>query len=88
MASIRGEIHMNELQRFTDWLKANGWIQLETKGEFEVLRVARAPQMMIFYKRMRSAHLSSSLEDHYIYWTDKYRNEMRQLKTAGKESRE
>lgn len=80
MASLRGEIHMNELVRFMDWLKSYGWTIEHTKSYYEMLRVRKDHQIMLFYKREGSAHLSCSLEKHYIYWVTKYRTEIRRLK--------
>lgn len=84
MASIRGEIHINEIERFKDWLTANGWtIDNSRHVNYEMIFARREKQVMIFYKRDSSAHLSCSLERHYIYWVSKYRTEMRRLKRQG-----
>lgn len=80
MASIRGEIHINELGRFSDWLIWQGYTIEPCKGEYEVLRARKDKELLVFYKRMRSNHLSSSLEKNHIKITDDYRRFMRNSK--------
>ena len=81
MASIRGEIHINEVERFKSWLGAHAWVIDNTREvNYEVIFARREKEILIFYKRDHSAHLSCSLESHYLYWVSKYRLDMRKQK--------
>jgi hypothetical protein len=53
-------IHYTKLDEFREWLKSKGWNHVPVRGEYEELRVWKKGEIVIFWKRLRSDHLTSS----------------------------
>lgn len=51
---MRNLLAVSHLDKFKDWLVANGWQLQDTKGEYEVLRAVKTGQRnpLIVYKRL------------------------------------
>lgn len=55
----RSTLHENHIDEFVAWAEARGWLRVETKGEYEKLRLVRKKPRRgegpaIFYQRARS----------------------------------
>lgn len=61
----RGLLHDSHLEEFTEWARERGWDKVDTKGEYEVLRLVRRNRKpgehpAIYFKRDRSTgHLTA-----------------------------
>jgi hypothetical protein len=62
----RGLLHFNQLPALIEWAKRQGWKQVETKGDFEVLRLRRDRQCAIFHRK-------SEAREHLTVWGDSER---------------
>ena len=59
MSRSRCLLHKSKLTEFTTWLKNIGWVQEETKGVYEVLRMRHTTQgVLLIYDR-------STATEHY-----------------------
>lgn len=56
----RGLLHLNQVEPFAGFCEGLGWLRVDTKGDYEVLRMQHrdAKKPMILYVRDRSQHVS------------------------------
>lgn len=73
MSRSRNLLAVNHLQRFTEFCESLGWVKVETKGDYEVLRMRRDDEKdpLIVHGRLNIIGMTSCA--HYTTWGNSQR---------------
>lgn len=66
MSRSRNMLHISKLDEFTAWLRERGWLQGDTRGEYEVLRMTKpgCDTLLVHRKGAVIEHLTTWGESH------------------------
>lgn len=73
MSRSRNLLAVNHLQRFTEFCENLGWVKVETKGDYEVLRMRRSDEKdpLIVHGKLNTIGMTSCA--HYTTWGNSQR---------------
>ena len=56
----RSRLHYTKIEEFKEYAKTKGYEVLETKGEYEVLRLKKNSTLILGYKRDNTDHVTTT----------------------------
>jgi hypothetical protein len=55
----RSLLHLSKIDAFADWLAGRGWKREPTKGVYEVLRVRKDRELVLFFRHEGGEHATA-----------------------------